>query len=123
MSVDIVGNAKRLFFGVTMLVGALSAASVRAEDLIYQISDDKRDFLYQYGEYLSGECVSCHKISWDYAGIPFIFMLDEAYFLETMRAYQTGEKDNAAMRSVASNLDDEMIQALAVYLALQDPDL
>jgi len=40
-----------------------------------------------------------------------------------MRAYQTGEKDNAAMRSVASNLDDEMIQALAVYLALQDPDL
>jgi cytochrome c553 len=33
-----------------------------------------------------------------------------------MNAYKSGERDNKAMMSVARALDDEQINALAVYL-------
>ena len=91
-------------------------------DPVYDIKDSDREFLTDYGDYLAAECMSCHKIDWEYSGIPFIFKLEEDYFIHQMRAYQTGAKDNAAMASVARSLDDEMIQALAVYLKQQDPD-
>ena len=91
-------------------------------DPIYDINESDREFLADYGDYLAAECMSCHKIDWEYSGIPFIFLLEEDYFIHQMRAYQTGEKDNPAMASVARNLDDEMIQALAVFLKTQDPD-
>ncbi len=70
-----------------------------------------------YGEYLSGECVSCHQKSGADKGIPPIVGWDEISFIAVMQSYKTGDRENEAMRSVASSLDREQIEALAAYFA------
>ena len=74
-------------------------------------ADDVRD----YGEYLAGECTACHSTTGADKGIPSIVGWDQEGFIETLNYYKSGERDNAAMVDVAKNLDDEQMQALAVY--------
>ena len=68
-----------------------------------------------YGEYLSGECVTCHRLDGEMEGIPAIIGWDDDIFIEVMNAYGTGERDNEAMRSVVIPLGAEEIAALAAY--------
>ena len=80
-------------------------------------ADDVRD----YGEYLSGECTTCHSTTGADKGIPSIIGWDTEGFIETLNYYKSGERDNAAMVDVAKNLDDEQMKALAVYFgSLED---
>ena len=70
-----------------------------------------------YGEYLSGECVTCHSKDGVDKGIPAINGLDAEVFASIMYAYKTGEMDHPVMMMVAGRLDAEQIASLAVYFA------
>lgn len=73
-----------------------------------------------YGEYLSGECVTCHRINGADDGIPNIIGLDAEGFAYVMKAYKDKELDNNVMQLVAGRLDQEQIASLAVYFASLD---
>ena len=75
------------------------------------------DDVREYGEYLAGECTTCHSATGADKGIPAIIGWDAEDFIETLKYYKTGERDNAAMVDVAKNLDDDQMKALAVYFA------
>ena len=79
------------------------------------------DDVLDYGEYLAGECTACHSSTGADKGIPSIVGWDAEGFIETLKYYKSGERDNAAMVDVAKNLDDEQMTALAAYFgSLED---
>ena len=67
------------------------------------------------GEYLSSECVTCHQISGQYAGIPPIVGWPHASFIEIMDEYRQKRRDNAIMQTIAGRFSNEEIAALASY--------
>lgn len=85
-------------------------------------ADARGEELYAYGEYLSGECLTCHRLDEHTSGIPAIFGWPEERFIETLLLYKHGSRDNAAMRNVAASLGDEEMAALARYFASQAPE-
>lgn len=70
-----------------------------------------------YGEYLSGQCVTCHQASGADKGIPSIIGWDVASFVRVMESYRNRERENPVMQSIARSLTDEDILALASYFA------
>ena len=98
-----------IMFGATMF-GAISNAMAQA-DLADQIA--KADI--GYGEYLAGECVTCHRKS--STGIPQINGIEAETFVTIMKAYRTKELDNKVMQMMAGRLDDEQIISLAAYFS------
>ena len=68
-----------------------------------------------YGEYLSGECVTCHKIDGSEDGIPSIVGWEAEDFVIALHAYRSKHRDNEAMQLVASRLSDEEIAGLAAF--------
>jgi len=97
-------------FGAMMYV-AISNALAQA-DLADQIA--KADT--GYGEYLAGECVTCHQKSG--TGIPQINGIEAETFVTIMKAYRSKELDNKVMQMMAGRLDDEQIISLAAYFSL-----
>ena len=94
-----------------MIYGAISNALAQA-DLADQIA--KADI--GYGEYLAGECVTCHRKSG--TGIPQINGIEAETFVTIMKAYRSKELDNKVMQMMAGRLDDEQITSLAAYFSL-----
>jgi len=86
------------------------AASVQAEDLLKNAD-------VAYGEYLAGECVTCHSTDGAVKGIPNIIGLEAEGFAYIMHSYRNKELENKVMQLVAGRLDDEQIASLAVYFA------
>ena len=95
---------------VGVLIGAIPNASAQA-DLADQIA--KADI--GYGEYLAGECVSCHRKSG--TGIPQVNGIEAETFVTIMKAYRSKELDNKVMQMMAGRLDDEQIISLAAYFS------
>ena len=93
-----------------MMYGAISNALAQA-DLADQIA--KADI--GYGEYLAGECVTCHRKSG--TGIPQINGIEAETFVTIMKAYRSKELDNKVMQMMAGRLDDEQIISLAAYFS------
>ena len=99
-------------FGLMAFVMASAMTStVSANDNILANAD------IDYGQYLSGECVTCHQQNGSDQGLPSITGLDPEGFAQIMLAYRSKELDNNVMQTVASRLDDEQIASLAVYFA------
>ena len=71
----------------------------------------------EYGRYLSSECVTCHQASGADKGIPSITGWEEETFISVLKAYQEKELPNPVMQNVAASLDDEQIEALAIFFA------
>jgi len=71
----------------------------------------------EYGEYLAGECVTCHQRSGSDDGIPSIMGWYEDDFVVAMHAYKQGLRPSPVMQLMAGRLDDEQIAALAAYFA------
>ena len=90
------------FFGVT------TASS--AEELLKNAD-------LAYGEYLAGECVTCHSADGADKGIPSIIGLEAEGFAYIMHSYRKKELENKVMQLVAGRLDDEQIASLAVYFS------
>ena len=106
----IVGLAKLRALVIAAMFGAISGA-VAQTDLADQIA--KADL--GYGEYLAGECVTCHRKSG--AGIPQINGIEAETFVTIMNAYRSKELDNKVMQMMAGRLDDEQIISLAAYFS------
>jgi len=68
-----------------------------------------------YGEYLSGECTSCHQVSGAGDGIPSITNWPNTEFVTAMHAYKEGVRAHPVMQMMARRLSDEEIAALAAY--------
>ena len=68
-----------------------------------------------YGEYLSSECVTCHRADGGDEGIPSITGWPSEDFVVALHAYRSKHRDNQAMQLVASRLSDEEIASLAAY--------
>ena len=85
-------------------------ASIQAEDLLKNAD-------VAYGEYLAGECVTCHSTDGADKGIPNIIGLEAEGFAYIMHSYRNKELENKVMQLVAGRLDDEQIASLAVYFA------
>ncbi|MEM7524453.1 MAG: c-type cytochrome [Pseudomonadota bacterium] len=70
-----------------------------------------------YGEYLSSECVTCHRIDGADEGIPSITGWPAEDFVVALHAYRAKHRENQAMQMVASRLSDDEIAGLAAYFA------
>ena len=93
-----------------VMLGAISNAAAQA-DLADQIA--KADI--GYGEYLAGECSTCHQKSG--TAIPQINGIEAETFVTIMKAYRSKELDNKVMQMMARRLDDEQIISLAAYFS------
>jgi cytochrome c len=68
-----------------------------------------------YGEYLSGECVTCHQKSGADKGIPSITGWPVEDFVVAMHAYRKKARPHPVMQLIAGRLSDEEIAGLAAY--------
>lgn len=68
-----------------------------------------------YGEYLSGECTTCHQVDGDMEGIPSIVGWPVEDFVVAMHAYKNKHRPHPVMQMMASRLSDEEIASLAEY--------
>jgi cytochrome c len=73
----------------------------------------------EYGEYLAGECSTCHQSDGTNKGIPSITGLSKLAFAKAMNAYRVGARDNPVMQNIAKALGDEEIAALAAHFSKQ----
>ncbi len=69
----------------------------------------------EYGEYLSGECVTCHQIDGEDEGIPSITGWHIEDFVIALHAYKTGYRPHQVMETIAKRLSEEEIAGLAAY--------
>lgn len=72
----------------------------------------------EYGEYLSSECTTCHRVDGADEGIPSIVLWPEVDFVVAMHAYKEKTREHPVMNLVAGRLNDEEIAALAAYFAI-----
>jgi len=68
-----------------------------------------------YGEYLSGECATCHQADGSDQGIPSITGWPEEDFVIALHAYKNKERAHPVMQMMAGRLSNEEIAALAAY--------
>lgn len=85
-------------------------------DIVLQIDGDP-----EYGEYLAGECVTCHQASGHADGIPSIVGLPNDYFIRSLFEYRTNIRSNEVMKLRVANLANEEIAALAAYFSSLKP--
>jgi cytochrome c len=74
-----------------------------------------------YGEYLSNECVTCHQRTGNYSGIPSITGWPQETFVQALNAYRWRERSNPIMQTIADQLSDEDMAALAAYFESLGP--
>jgi len=74
-----------------------------------------------YGQYLAGECVTCHQASGHADGIPSIVGLPRDYFVKALFEYKTNVRRNEVMKLRVANLANEEIAALAAYFERLEP--
>ena len=70
-----------------------------------------------YGEYLAGECVTCHKKKGASSGIPVIAGINAKTFVEKIKGYRDRTLKNKVMQMVARRLDEEQTLSLAAYFS------
>ena len=101
---------KLLHVAAALFALSISTTFAQAEDLLKNAD-------VAYGEYLAGECVTCHSTDGADQGIPIIIGLEAEGFAYIMHSYRNKELENKVMQLVAGRLDDEQIASLAVYFA------
>ncbi len=69
----------------------------------------------EYGEYLSSECVTCHKADGADDGIPSITGWETELFATAMHAYREKNREHPVMNMISARLSDEEIAGLAAY--------
>jgi cytochrome c len=75
----------------------------------------------EFGEYLAGECVTCHQTSGEDEGIPSIMGWPTEVFVTAMHAYRSQARAHPVMQMIAAPLNDEEIAALAAYFSTLQP--
>lgn len=93
------------------------AAARSFTDIVLALEGDP-----DYGEYLSGECVTCHQITGHADGIPSIVGLPRDYFIRSLFEYKNNIRSNEVMKLRVANLANEEIAALAAYFGSLEPN-
>lgn len=93
----------------------VAAFALLAADTRPALASDAK--LEAYGRHLARECTSCHRVDGVDAGIPSIIGWPPDSFIATLKFYRDGARTNPVMKSVASSLNDEQLQALAAFFA------
>jgi len=70
-----------------------------------------------YGEYLAGECMTCHTGKNTNASIPDINGNESAAIALALLEYKYSERENETMRLIAGTLGKEEIAALTAYFS------
>ena len=99
------------------VTGTLLGGTLGIIPAVGQTEDLLKNADIAYGEYLAGECVTCHSVTGADKGIPSIIGVDAEGFAYMMHAYKKKELENKVMQLVAGRLDDEQIASLATYFA------
>lgn len=73
-----------------------------------------------YGQYLSAECVTCHRQDGSDQGIPSITHWPVEDFVVALHAYKQKLRPHPVMQMMAGRLTNEEIAALAAYFATID---
>ena len=68
-----------------------------------------------YGEYLSAECVACHRRDGQDKGIPSIIGWPAEQFVAVLKSYKTKDRPNQVMQTITGRLTDEDMAALAAF--------
>lgn len=96
--------------------GALGASSDGEAERVLALSSD-----LAYGEYLAGECVTCHVASPSATSkgdaVPVIGGIEASRIVRALLEYRSGRRPNTTMGNVAGSLGDEEIAVLAQYLS------
>ncbi|WP_068113118.1 c-type cytochrome [Tropicimonas marinistellae] len=71
----------------------------------------------EYGEYLSSECLTCHRADGEMEGIPSVTGWPAEDFVIAMHAYKDKARDHPVMQMMAGRLSNEEIAAIAAYFA------
>jgi cytochrome c len=69
-----------------------------------------------YGEYLAGECFSCHRKDGSEKGIPAIIGWPQDQLVAVFWSYKEKVRDNVTMQTIAARFTKEDMQAMAAYL-------
>ena len=111
----IAGLVRLRVLAVTAMVGAMTYGAISNALAQADLADQIAKADIGYGEYLAGECVTCHRKSG--TGIPQINGIEAETFVTIMKAYRSKELDNKVMQMMAGRLDDEQIISLAAYFS------
>jgi cytochrome c553 len=74
-----------------------------------------------YGQYLSSECVTCHRADGQDKGIPAIVGWPADQFVAVLKSYKVKDRDNQIMQTIAGRLSDDEMAALAAYYGSLKP--
>jgi len=77
----------------------------------------------EYGEYLAGECLTCHQSGDNSGRVPPIHKLTSDYFIYALLEYQNGARGNRVMQTVTGALGTAEIAALSAVFTGQSPQL
>ena len=80
-------------------------------------SRGQADEAVDYGAYLSGECVTCHRPGATNASIPSLAGRSREDILKALAAFKSGERPSPVMQDVAKRLADDEMLALAAYFS------
>jgi cytochrome c len=75
-----------------------------------------------FGQYLSSECVTCHRSDGQDKGIPSIIGWPPEQFIAVLLSYKTKDRSNQIMQTITARLSDDEMAALAAYYASLKPD-
>lgn len=73
----------------------------------------------EFGEYLAGECLTCHQPGGGDGSIPLIHGKDKAYLASALLEYKNKQRENLVMRGVSAALTDEELASLVSYFSEQ----
>ena len=70
----------------------------------------------EYAAYLASQCITCHRVDGQaIGGVPAIAGWKPEHFTAVMESYRRKERDNDVMGTIAAELSDAEIAALAGY--------
>ena len=69
------------------------------------------------------KCVRCHGADGNSSasGMPNLGAQSTEYFVASMKAYTAGNRDHKMMKKLVANLDDEQLEKMGVFYAVQEP--
>ena len=106
------GSQQAKATGTTDTEAAAMTLDATVIERILALSDD-----ITYGEYLAGECASCHSGEMvEGSNIPVIQGAPATLVVRALLEYRSGYRTNTTMGNVASSLGDEEVAVLAHYL-------
>ncbi len=72
--------------------------------------------------YLAATCANCHGTNGvSTTGLPRLAGLSEAYLIQQMQAFKSGQRPATVMHQLAKGYTDDQISAMAGFFAAQQP--